>query len=28
VAGIGLIYKSSLVHLAEFPIPDELVEAG
>jgi hypothetical protein len=28
VAGIGLIYESSLVHLAAFPIPDELVEAG
>jgi hypothetical protein len=28
VAGIGLIYESSLVHLAAFPVPDELVEAG
>jgi len=28
VAGIGLMYESSLVHLAAFPIPDELVEAG
>jgi hypothetical protein len=28
VAGIGLIYENSLVHLAAFPIPDELVEAG
>jgi len=27
VAGIGLIYESSLVHFAAFPIPDELVEA-
>jgi len=28
VAGIGLFYESSLVHLAAFPIRDELVEAG
>ena len=28
VAGIGLVYESSLVHLAAFPTPDELVEAG
>jgi hypothetical protein len=28
VAGIGLIYESSLVHFAAFPIPDELVRAG
>jgi hypothetical protein len=28
VAGIGLVYERSLVHLAAFPIPDELVEAG
>jgi hypothetical protein len=28
VAGIGLVYESSLVHLAAFPISDDLVEAG
>ena len=28
VAGIGLVYESSLVHLAAFPTPDELVDAG
>jgi hypothetical protein len=28
VAGIGLVYESSLVHLAAFPIPEELVDAG
>ena len=28
VAGIGLIYESSLLHLAAYPIPDDLVEAG
>jgi hypothetical protein len=28
VAGIGLIYESSLVHFAAFPVPDELADAG
>jgi hypothetical protein len=28
VAGIGLLYDDFLVHLAAFPVPDELVEAG
>ena len=27
VAGIGLVYERSLVHLAAFPTPDELVDA-
>jgi hypothetical protein len=28
VAGIGLVYESLLVHLAAFPTPDELADAG
>jgi hypothetical protein len=28
LAGIGLIFEGSLVHLAAFPTPDDLVEAG
>jgi hypothetical protein len=28
VAGIGLVYENSLVHLAAFPTPDELAHAG
>ena len=28
VAGIGLVYERTLVHLAAFPIPGELVETG
>jgi hypothetical protein len=28
VAGIGLVYESSLLHLAAYPIPDDLVKAG
>ena len=28
VAGIGLVYERTLVHLAAFPAPEEMAEAG